>query len=52
MSLDDALTLAAVALALGWLGRRAWTALRRRRRPGCGGGCGCGATLGARDARR
>ncbi len=51
MTLDAVLTLAAVALAGGWLAARALAGLRRRRRGGCGGGCGCGSSVGG-DARR
>lgn len=50
MTLDAALTTAAVAAAAVWLLRRLWTALRARRGDrGCAGGCGCAATkLGPR----
>ncbi len=51
MSLDAALTLAAVGLAAGWLGRRVRRAFLSRRRGGCGGGCGCGSAARLPDRR-
>ena len=38
--LQTVLALALVALAAGWLVRRA---LAKRKKPGCGSGCGCAA---------
>lgn len=44
MSLDAAITAAAVGLAALWLARRLWRALGARRAgKGCAGGCGCSA---------
>ena len=52
MSPDTLLTLGAVALAVGWLARRALKGLRRREGRGCGGGCGCGAAIPPARERR
>lgn len=52
MNPDTLLTLGAVALAVGWLARRALKGLRRRERRGCGGGCGCGAAMPSARERR
>jgi hypothetical protein len=40
-----------ILAALGYVGRRAWAALRPKAvaGPGCGDGCGCGSDGGARD---
>ncbi len=52
MSPDAFLTLGVVALAVGWLARRALRGLRRPDRRGCGGGCGCGAAIPPARVRR
>jgi hypothetical protein len=44
------IVIAIVALALLFIARRAWRALRPARDPGCASGCGCGTESGRDDA--
>jgi hypothetical protein len=45
MSPDTLIVAAALALAAGFLGHRAWRTFFSRRNSGCAGGCGCASKL-------
>ena len=50
MEMQTLIVVAIVAVALLFVGRRAWSTLRPKRDAGCGADCGCGPAASGSEA--